>query len=443
MTSDPGRLERTFGGAPLTASIAGVAIAGDDLGPVSIRRGRSRPNERYAPATVTLVFRRSGLVDLPTLGQAVNVELTDEVLDYFALSEDARPRFVGRVTDAKARPESRLNGPALVTVIAAGLKSRLGQCQVGGVAWPEELDGARAGRIFDQLAETHPEIATTPPDPGRTMLLAKYGETAVPYDAETAFTQLADDAGGECVELRDGSLAWHDADHRRGAVPVLELAAGNVESDVSFGQVLAGIVNDLEVAYGYTAAGSSVPRPAVRATNAGAFASTGGPIDARQESEIRDRTTALVRAVEVIGRRGRPRWRIDEGMTVELLRTLSRDQAAALLAADVGDLVRTVGFPASGPFVSAFLWAEGWTETITRNTWSFAVDFAEYSELAPSAYWADMPPAETWDDPALVGLSWMDFVGLPIASGVSDRWVDQPSDLKWSTVNPATTWADF
>jgi hypothetical protein len=445
VTDNPGALERAFGAPPVVASIAGVAIADNDLGPVSIRRGRSRPDERYSPATVTLTFRRSGLADLPTIGQPVNVELTDEVLDYFSAGDPARSRFVGRVTDAKARPESKFNGPALVTIVATGDKSRLGQCQVGGVAWPEERDGARAGRIFAQLADSHPEITTGPPDPGQTMLLAKYAETAVPYDADTAFTQLSDDSGGECVELRDGSLTWRDADHRRGLVAALELNARNVEADVSFGQVLAGLVNDLEIAYGYMTAGdTSTPRPAVHVDDPDAFPSTGdGPISARQESEILGRTEALVRAVEVVGRRGRPRWRIDQGMTVELLRTLARDQAAALLAGDVGMLVRVTGFPASGPFVSAFLWAEGWTETITRNAWTFAVDFAEYSELAPSARWADMPPAETWADPALAGLSWIAFVGLPIDSGVSNRWIDQPADLKWSTVNPATAWADF
>lgn len=432
MTAAPGLVEQAIGAAPAKVTIGGTVVTGNGLGPVSIRRGRSRPDDRYAPATASFTVLRSALPALPTLGQSVILELTPEALAHFGASDTARVRFSGRITDAHSAPPRR-GQAAQVAIVATGNRSRFGQVKIADAPWPAELDGARAARILTLANGQDAGITLGVNDPGVYTVLALDIDNA---DPGALLDQLAADTGGDLVETRAGLVRWADANARGRIASALTLAANDVINDLRFGQVLAGMLNDLRLEYGGAGAFVQVTDTVAIGAGVGRYASS-------QTSQISSPADASSRATDLVGRKGRPRWRCDDGLTVDLLRTLDPAQAAALLQADLPAILLTLtGFPAEGPFITGRVWVEGWTETLTRDHWRLALDVSEYGETAPAPRWADVPTSYTWATmPA--DLSWLGAVSWYPGDAGAGRYLDQASDLDWDAVNPALTWATY
>lgn len=439
-----GLLEEAVGGDPVTLTVGTVALPGSAVGPVTVRRGRTDPDERFAAATLSTTVDAGALTAPPELGDSVQLTLTAAAAAYFGITTAARTRFVGRVTDTDVTPGARITGPPRYGLVAAGVRARL-EVKVGDVPWPAELDGARATAILTAAAARLPELTVTAGSPGTVTVFAR------DVDAQPAsglLDELAESTGGELLELRNGSVTWRDAASRTNVAAALTLDAGNVLAGTSWSQRLAGLVTDLEL--GYSAAD---PQPAVRVVDTAAEGRVGA-FEARQRSQLADEAAAQSRAVDVVGRRSRPRWRI-ESLGVDALHTLPVPTAAALLEADVAVLVALTGFPAVGPFTQARLWLEGWTETLTRDGYRFELDVTDYAATATAPRWADVPTAVLWQQgnrtdpwylrrwPATVPaeLSWLGAVGWDPGQVDAGRWADEPADVTWSAVSATQTWA--
>lgn len=377
-------------------------------------------------------FRPCVSMEVTGATTGVSVQIDDvsiQTLTDASAWEAVRPRFVGQVTDVAAAPGvAGVTGPALVSVVAAGSLARLGRLVVGDTPWPAERDGARAARIL-ALAAANAGVTVGPVDVGTVDVLGR------DVDAQPALellTELAGQAGSLLVQRRDGTLEWHDANHRRGTPAVLAgLAAANILTGSRWEQTLAGAVNDLTVGYG-----TGDPQATVRVQDAPSVAAY-GRLAGSTGTALATLTDATVRAGDVVGRRSRPRWRVD-GLTVELLRTVSPSQAASLAGAEVGSLLTLTGLPETGPFSAARMFVEGWSEEIAPDGWTLALDVTEYGLTGPSPRWVDVPATVKWSGvPA--STTWLAAVSWYAGDANAGRYVDRPASRRWS--QESATWA--
>lgn len=446
----PGLVEQAIGAGPVTVTVNGHVLPAAAVGPLTITRGRTQPDQRPDASTLTVTLSTDHLVELPRLGDPVAVDLSAAAETYFAAPASAVPRFRGSVTDLAARPVDAVTGEARLTLVAAGNRATLAGIDVGTDPWPAELDGARADRVLTAAAADNPAIDVAFVDVG-TLTVA--GRDPAKVKAGQLLDDLAVSTGGELVERRDGRLAWHDAAHRDSTPVAVTLAAADVIADAMWRQNLSGLLNDLTLTY---AAGT------VTVTDTTAIAETKMRGQQDITTDLAGETDALTRATDLVGRYGWPRWRLDV-LPVDLLRTVDPAQGAALLALDFADLLEVVGFPTTGPFVEAQLWVEGSTEEITRHGWRLSLNVAEFGLTATPPRWADVPGAgapefrlwntrtRTWQTIPADGLRWVDVdLELTWLAAVSwqlpqvsiDRWIDQPGNHHWNT-DPVVTWATF
>lgn len=418
-------LDRRLGTGSLVVELDGQPIELDQLGPVAIRHGRPKPDGQPEASTVTLTTNAEVI---PTVGQALTVELGPDAVAAWGTDPEASSRFVGKVTDAKVIPAPGTSSRRRrVQVTAVGPKAQLGRQLVGDTPWPAELDGARVDRLLD-LA-TAVTVGTV--DTGTVQLLAR------DVDRQPLLKLLDDaatDAEGLLVELRDGTLVYQDADHRTAAVTTLELDATQVLWPLTWSQDLQGLVNDLTVGWG-----ASEPQAEVRMIDQ-ASVDVHGLYAAKVATKLATEAAAESYALVTVARRARPWWDVDT-MALELVRGVP-DLAAQLLALEVSDLLQVTGFPTDAPLQLGRLWVEGWAETITAESWTLVLSVSPYGRTGPAARWADVPADVTWADldPAL---SWAGAASWDPGGQPDGRWVGTPHDLTWATVDPGLTWATW
>jgi hypothetical protein len=425
-----------LGGEPLAITLAGAPVPAEQVGPVVIRHGRETPSQPPDPATCSLTLLSAGLPRLPRIGDPLLLELGPGAVDYAGLTgpalDAARVRFTGHVTDVTARPATP-GTPATVAVIAASPRARLGRTVIGDVPWPVELDGARAQRILD-LAAPEAGAPVGLIDPGTVTVTARDIDRQPALDL---LNTLAMDSGATLVERRDSTLDWHDAQHRLNGTADLELTARQVLSSVQATQQLAGLVNELRVTYGPEV--EEGERPTLVFTDPASRADY-GPLSASLGTQLQELADAQAFAELTVGRRSRPVWELRE-LTVDLVRTIPAATAAQLLGIEHAALIAVTGFPTSGPFRAARLWVEGWTETITRTSWTVVLAVSDYGRTGPAARWIDVPSTVTWAAlPA--DLTWLSAAGWDPGAEDLGRWVDRPADQRWTTTDPALAWSE-
>jgi hypothetical protein len=306
-----------------------------------------------------------------------------------------------------------------------GPKASLGRQLVGDTPWPAELDGARVARLL-ALATG---VTAGAVDSGTVQLLAR------DVDRQPLLKLLDDaatDAEGLVVELRDGTLAYHDADHRVAAATAVELTSAQVLWPLSWSQDLQGIVNDLTVSWG-----AAEPQAEVRMTDTASIA-VHGLYAAKVSTQLATQAAADAYALLTVARRARPWWDLP-AMTLELVRGVP-ELAAQLLALEVSDLLQVTGFPTDAPLQLGRLWVEGWTETVTAESWTLQLAVTPYGRTGPAARWVDVPSDLTWADldPAM---SWAGAASWDTGAGPDGRWLGTPHDLTWADLDPGTTWA--
>lgn len=339
----------------------------------------------------------------------------------------ASKRFVGRLTDVEAIPETIGGGPALYRLAAAGPQARLGRLTIGEPPWPAELDGQRVERVLAAAAAQSADVVAGDVDAGTVTVFAR------DVDAQGALSlvdELAAAGGGELVELRDGRLEFHDAEHRRNAPALVELLAGEVLSPATWKATLGGLVNDLTLTYGD-------PESSVQLVDQVAVDGPIGRLAAKLSTQLATLPDAQLRVADIVGRRGRQRWRID-ALPVDLVASVDQVKAGKLLASSFGDLVDVAGFPTAGPFATAALWIEGQTETITARSWRLELAVSEYGLTAPAPRFVDVDDdvaiGDVPDDVSIVGaVSWWP-AGARTSSG---RFVDVPAGLDFRDVPDA------
>ena len=108
-------------------------------------------------------------------------------------------------------------------VIATGALADLGRRVVGDTPWPQRTDGARVAAVMSAAGIT---LNPATSDPGTVQILPRDVDSQPALDVAAS---TATDAGGLVWTTRDGEIRYADANHRRNAVPALNLDACDVE----------------------------------------------------------------------------------------------------------------------------------------------------------------------------------------------------------------------
>jgi hypothetical protein len=395
---------------------------------VSTRHGRDDTDNQPEASSATV-----DLATDPELGPVPpELEIGATLTVATTVATTTTTRFSGRITDLTYAWDDY--GPEtpdrpVAQVLAASNLADVGRRVVGDVPWPQELDGARVGRIMSAAGMP---INPANLDPGTVQILAR------DVDAQAALElarDVADSAGGVLWETRDGQVRYADAEHRRNIPIAIVLDACDVLVTPSWRRTTQGLVNKVSIGYGLPdAEGGDQPRYVEDAPDSIARY---GTYDVSVSTQLAAQADAFAMGSLLLTRNSSPVWLMTD-LPVDM-KGLDDTQTAAILGLDVHSLVNLTGLPAIGTApTSAVLWVEGIAETLTRGEHSILLAVSGYCRTVPPPRWDDLPTSATWDttDPTLV---WDQAACLPPQPS-QGRWNDVSSTLRWDQVPATTTW---
>ncbi len=393
---------------------------------VQVRHGRddadSQPEAGACTIDLSLDTGEEALPDALDVGGIIRVTTTT--------AEASSTRFVGRITDINLGWEEAGDDTpnrVVAQVIATSLLSELGRRVVGDSPWPQQLDGARVAAI---LSAAGFDLDPTTSDPGTVQILARDVDSQPALDVAQG---TAISAGGIVWDTRAGDVRYADADHRRGATPSLELDACDILVTPTWRRTSEGLINKVSIGYGVPPEGQDQPRyVAQRDDSIDAY----GRYEFTSTTELAAQADAAAMGQLLLTRNRVPVWIMSDlpVATDELT-----DAAyTSLLSIEMHDLISLTGLPAAGDVpTSAFLWVEGWTETLAWGVHDMTLVVSGYCRTSPPPRWNDVGSEATWDSQG--DLTWDDSTCLgPLPS--SGRWDDVPASNRWDQ-NPFTvTW---
>ena len=417
----------TIYGATVTLTPIGLPAVdiSCDVGDVAINHGRGDPATQPDASTATITLPM-GLVPDIELGSAVTVtsdaptnpvRFAGWVSDMFT---EYAPQYDPAVGDVMVLPVSR--------IIAVGPLADTGRRYVGDVPWPQELDGARVGRILAAagIAGVVGEV-----DPGTVEVLPRDVDRKSALELTQA---VANDAVGVMWESRDGKVNYADADHRHGATIAVTLDACDILLSPRWTRTRSGMVNDVAVTYGVDP--GSGGRPVVTDSRPESIAAY-GRMAYSVTTELATSDDAAEFAQLLMVRNAEPAWLL-EGIQLDLF-ILDAAKTQAVLALDIHSLLAITGFPEGGPETTVTLWVEGWTEDIRHDEHRLSLFVSAYCRTAPPPTWDEVPPTWTWNT-LTADKTWDGATcwGGPLP--MYGRWADVPASLRWDAVAASVTW---
>ena len=349
----------------------------------AVTYGRGDATSSTKPVQVS-VTAAADLADPPEVSDLFRLTLCPAAATVLGLTGDGPVRFTGEVTDVLIDPDR-----GTWQVVGVSVRARLGR-------HPLDLTGSVAATAHDRvtgvLAAIAAPVGTVDPD---DTLLSTPGQVT---DANTLLAEVVTSTTGQLVDQPSGLTDWHSPEHRRGAVPVLSVAAGEILSAITWAERVGSVLNMATINY----TGGSVT-----ITDHGSVGTRGEyPTTVTTVLAAADDAEAL--GTLVVGRYADPVWDLPT-LTVDPVRTIAPASLPALLRLLHGDRVTITDLPPSGPVAGVQdFFVEGFTETAARWAWR-------------------------------IGLAVTD----PRLSGVTIRWTDIDHCLKWVEVDPTLSWLDL
>ena len=162
----------------------------------------------------------------------------------------------------------------------------------------------------------------------------------------------------------DGQLVLHARSHRWGKPVAMTISAEEIDPSATFSLDTQDLVNVARITRPFG--------PTQLAKDPASIAA----YDERRIEETLLYTTdaeAAEAAIRIVNWRSQPTWRLAP-ITLDLL-TLRSSQQAAALALELGDIIEITGLPATSPVGSSVqVFIEGWTETISDDAWTLALN---------------------------------------------------------------------
>jgi hypothetical protein len=397
---------------------------------VAINHGRDSASGQPTASSATIDFTVGPDAPLPALvdiGAVVVVETT--------VNGDTFVRFVGRVTDLTlAWDDAGQDTPnaGVGQIVAVSMLADLARRVVGDTPFPQELDGARIGRVANAAGEP---IAPASLDPGTVQILAR------DIDAQPALDvmqEVAEQSGGIVWQTRAGEVRYADAEHRRGVMPSLLVDSCDVLVTPQWVRNLEGLVNEVSIGYGVAPEGGEQPRYVASVPES---VTRYGRYDYSFTTELAALADAQAMGQLVLVRNASPVW-ILTALPVDL-DGLDAAHTAQVLGLEMHALMQITGFPVIGstPTIGN-LWVEGWRERLAYGVHEIELAVSGYCRTAPPPRWNDLDPAWTWDtiSPAL---TWDGAVCLGPMPPRYDIWDGVPASVRWDDIAPSVTWDTY
>ena len=196
-------------------------------------------------------------------------------------------------------------------------------------------------------------------------------------------------------ETTTGEIRYADANHRRGITPHLEVDACDILVTPVWTRNTQGLVNKVSIGYGVApddpengAGGGEQPR---YVDDSPTSVDRWGRYEFTATTELAALADAQAMGSLILARNRAPVWSLD-ALPVDV-RDLSAADTVALLALEMHDLVLVTGLPAAGTSpTAAFLWVEGWDETLAWNTHDLTLTVTDYCRTAPPPLWDGVDP---------------------------------------------------
>jgi hypothetical protein len=352
---------------------------------VSISHGRDDPASQPEASSATVDFTTTPSDPLPV---EVDVGAVIEVATTVGTGASSQ-RFVGRITDiALGWDDAGADTPdaGVGQIVAVGPLADLGRRVVGAEPFPQELDGARVGRVLAAAGITLDPYTS---DPGTVQILARDIDSQPALDVAL---DAATSANGVLWQTRGGDIRYADADHRRGTPAALALDACDLLVTPTWRRNLDGLVNSLSVGYGVTPEGGEQPRYV--AADAASM-SKWGTYEYTATTALAALADASAISLLLLARNSSPVW-VMAALPVDVA-GLDSDTYQTLLGLDMHSLLTLTGLPAVGqsPTIT-HLWVEGWREELTYGGHSLELVVSGYCRTAPPPRWDEASPAWRW-----------------------------------------------
>ena len=397
-------------------TIAGVVQTSTTLQDGTITYGRNDFFEATQPSYCNIeLLNLDGTSPVVELLDTVLIEVTDSTGAYIKL-------FTGEVSGVYNRFEGAgLGGkPNTLQIQAIGALGLLVKRYAGGVAYPEELDGARIQRILEEtLFVAWEDLSNTQTwndfttetwanygvqgidtiDPGRYEVLARPAEVEQAYE----LTDTTQQSGlGYLYDTPDFEIGYADAERRSAnyTTNLIELDANLVNADIQTRLQTADIVNSVVIRY-------DDPVLEVVAQNDTSI-NNYGLLEEIRATILAETVDATEQATNFVNYRGTPKVSL-EAVSVNLAHSdMTNTVRDDLLAVTMDSLLYLDNIPV-GLIVEGYFegFVEGWTWTLGRKN----------LELTMS-------------------------VSNSIYSTLDVQWEDYNSVIQWQNLDNATRWLD-
>jgi hypothetical protein len=388
-------------------TIAGVVQTSTTLQDGTITYGRNDFFEATQPSYCNIeLLNLDGTSPVVELLDTVLIEVTDSTGAYIKL-------FTGEVSGVYNRFEGAgLGGkPNTLQIQAIGALGLLVKRYAGGVAYPEELDGARIQRILEEtLFVAWEDISNTftwndfttetwanygvqgidTIDAGRYEMLARSAQVQQAYE----LTDITQQSGlGYLYDTADFEIGYADAERRSEnyTTNLIELDADLVNADIQTRLQTADIVNSVVIQY-------DDPVLEVVAQNDTSI-NNYGLLEEIRSTILAETVDATEQATNFVNYRGTPKTSL-EAVSVNLAHSdMTNTVRDDLLAVSMDSLLYLdnipVGLIPEGYFEG---FVEGWTWTLGRNNLelSMSVSNSIYSTL--DVQWEDYNALIQWQN---------------------------------------------
>ena len=388
-------------------TIAGVVQTSTTLEDGTITYGRNDFFEATQPSYCNIeILNLDGTSPVVELLDTVLIEVTDSTGAYIKL-------FTGEVSGVYNRFEGAgLGGkPNTLQIQAIGALGLLVKRYAGGVAYPEELDGARIQRILEEtLFVAWEDISNTftwndfttetwanygvqgidTIDAGRYEMLARSAQVQQAYE----LTDITQQSGlGYLYDTADFEIGYADAERRTDnyATNLIELDANLVNADIQTRLQTADIVNSVVIQYD----DPILEEAAQNDTSINNY----GLLEEIRSTILAQTLDAQEQATNFVNYRGTPRTSL-EAVSVNLAHSdMTNTVRDDLLAVTMDTLLYLdnipVGLIPEGYFEG---FVEGWTWTLGRKNLELTMSVSNSIYSTLDVQWEDYNALIQWQN---------------------------------------------
>jgi hypothetical protein len=388
-------------------TIAGTVQTSTTLEDATITYGRNDFFEATQPSYCNLeLLNLDGTSPVVELLDTILIEVTDSTGAFVKL-------FTGEVSGVYNRfAGAGLGGkPNTLQIQAIGALGLLVKRYAGGVAYPEELDGARIQRILEEtLFVAWEDLSNTQTwndfttetwanygvqgidtiDAGRYEMLARSAQVQQAYE----LTDITQQSGlGYLYDTADFEIGYADAERRSEnyTTNLIELDANLVNADIQTRLQTADIVNSVVIQY-------DDPVLEVVAQNDTSI-NTYGLLEEIRSTILAETADATEQATNFVNYRGTPKASLEE-VTVNLAHSdMTNTVRDNLLGVSMDTLLYLdnvpVGLLPEGYFEG---FVEGWTWTLGRNNLELAMSVSNSIYSTLDVQWEDYNAVIQWQN---------------------------------------------